>query len=121
VRAFLVTGTKVDEREATLVFGGGRVAIDDARGQKRYGAMNYADITAVAHTRGKNPRWYPTLAGPPASVDMPGGLFRSDRHWIAFQSRSNYIIVRVDDGDYRRVIEAANGRLKTKVETLAAR
>jgi serine/threonine protein kinase len=121
VRAFLVVGSKVEERDAILAIGGGRVAVSDERGERRFGSMNYADITAVAHTRAKNPRWYPTLAAPPANVDMPGGLFRSDRHWIAFQSRSTFLIVRVDDNDFRRVLDTANARLKVKAETLQGR
>jgi hypothetical protein len=31
------------------------------------------------------------------------------------------MVVRVDDNDYRRVIDTVNARLKTKVETLPSR
>jgi serine/threonine-protein kinase len=120
-RAFLVSGIKVEERDALLSFGGGRVTLSDEKAQRRYASMAYADITAVAHTRGRNPRWYPTLAGPPSNVDLPGGLFRPERHWFAFQSRSAYLIVRVRDDDYRRVLEAASSRLSVKAVTLPQR
>jgi hypothetical protein len=117
----VVTGRRVDEREALLQFGDGRVRVTGPRGEPRYGDMSYADITSASYTRAKNPRWYPTLAGPPANVDMPGGLFRSDRHWLTLQSRAGYLIVRLTDGEFRRVIETANARLRVRVEQITAR
>lgn len=121
VRAFVVSGTKVDEKDAVLRFADGRVAVTDPRGQVGFGSMAYTEITSASHTRAKNPRWYPTLAGPPSNVDMPGGLFRSDRHWLAFQSRTNYLIFRVEDADFRQVMDTANSRLHIKVEPLVTR
>ena len=121
VRAFLVVGGKVEERDAQLTFGNGRVAATDQTGRTAYATVAYADVAAVAHSRGENPRWLPAFGGPPPKLDMPGGLFRSDRHWIAFQSRTGYVIVRVNDDDYRGVLETSNARLKVKAQTLAAR
>ena len=121
VRAFVVTGRKVDEREAVLQFGDARVRVTAPRGEPRYGDLPYADITSASYVRAKNPRWYPTLAAPPANVDMPGGLFRSERHWLTLQSRAGYLIVRLTDGEYRQVIETANARLRVRVEQMTAR
>ena len=121
VRAFVVTGRKVDEPAAVLQFGDGRVRVTAPRGEPRYGELPYADVTSASYVRAKNPLWYPTLAAPPANVDMPGGLFRSDRHWLTLQSRSGYLIVRLTDGEYRQVIETANARLRVRVERMTAR
>ena len=70
--------------------------------------------------RGKNPRWYPTLAGPPSDVDMPGGLFRTARGWLTMQSRGTYLIVRLNDGDFRQVLVTVTERTGLPVETVAS-
>ncbi len=121
VRAFVVNGKNVDEPEAALHFGGGRVRLTDPLGQTTLATLPYADITSASYSRGKNPRWYPTLAGPSANVDMPGGLFRPDRHWLVLQSRAGYLIVRLTDEGFRPVIAMADARLQVKVESLTAR
>lgn len=80
--------------------------------------MPYRQVTSAAYTRDRNPRWYPTLAGPPVDVDMPGGMFRGDRHWLALQSRDSWMIVRMNDGDWRTITEAVTTFLGLKVEEL---
>ena len=49
---------------------------------------------------------------------MPGGLFRGDRHWLALQSRDTYMIVRMNDGDWRAIIATVTDVLGLKVEEL---
>jgi hypothetical protein len=118
LRAFVVTGKKAEEAAAVLRFQGGAVTLADDKGARVFAAMLYRDITSAAFVRAKNPRWYPTLAAPPSGVDMPGGLFRSTRAWLALQSRDTYLIVRLNDDDVRRVLDAVTERTGLKVEQL---
>lgn len=118
VRGFLVNGRRSEERDASLRFADGEVTLTDRQGGRSYGMLPFAQITSAAHTRGKNPKWYPTLAGPAADVDMPGGLFRGDRHWLALQSRAGFLIVRIDDDDWRAVAQAVTRHLGLSIAEL---
>jgi serine/threonine-protein kinase len=118
IRALVVTGRKAEEESAVLRFDGGAITLTAAKGGRVYGRMAYGDLTSAAFVRAKNPRWYPTLAGPPSNVDMPGGLFRSSRGWLALQSRNSYLIVRLNDDTLRRVLDTVTERTGVKVEQL---
>jgi hypothetical protein len=118
VRGFIVTGRRAEERPAVLAFADGAVTLFDDSGRTPLVTLPYRQVTSAAHTRDRDPRWYPTLAGPPIDVDMPGGLFRGDRHWLALQSRESWMIVRMNDGDWRPITEAVTTFLGLKVEEL---
>ena len=40
----------------------------------------------------------------------PGGLFRPARHWLTLQSRATFLILRLNDDDWRQVVETVTGR-----------
>ena len=103
VRAFIVNGDDVDEPSAELTIAPDGVRLADERGARVLATLPAAALTSAAYTRARNPRWYPTLAGPPAGVDMPGGLFRGRYHWLALQGREGYVIVRMNDSDWERI------------------
>jgi serine/threonine-protein kinase len=118
LRAFVVTGRKAEEESAVLRFESGAITLAADKGSRVFARMPYTELTSAAFVRAKNPRWYPTLAGPPANVDMPGGLFRSSRGWLALQSRNGYLIVRLNDDTLRRVLDTVTERTGVKVEQL---
>jgi len=120
LRAFVVNGKKAEEQDAILRFEGGAITLSADKGGRVFGALPYREVTSATFVRAKNPRWYPTLASPPSGVDMPGGLFRSARAWLALQSRDAYVIVRLNDDTFRRVLDAVTERTGLKVEQLAA-
>jgi hypothetical protein len=119
LRAFVVNGKKAEEQDAILRFQGGVVTLASDKGGRVFAALPYREVTSAAFVRAKNPRWYPTLASPPSGVDMPGGLFRSARAWLALQSRDVYLIVRLNDEDVRRVLDAVTEHTGLKIEQLA--
>lgn len=119
VRAFVVTGRRVDERDAVLAFADGEARLADSGGGTTYASLPFTQITSAAHIRARNPKWFPTLAGPAADIDMPGGLFRGDRHWLVLQSRTGYLIARIDDDDWRRVAQAVTDHLGLTVAEIA--
>jgi serine/threonine-protein kinase len=110
IRLLVVTGTKAQEQDAALRFDRGAVTVLRAGGGPPLGSIPYTEINSAAYTRAKHPKWWPTLAGPPATVDLPGGLFAGDRHWLALQSRGAYLILRLNDRDFRQVLEAVAER-----------
>jgi hypothetical protein len=41
---------------------------------------------------------------------------RSARHWLTLQSRASYLIVRLNDDDWRQVTDAVSARTGVTVE-----
>lgn len=103
VRALVLDGRRAQERPAVLSFADGAVTLFDDSGRTALASMPYRQVTAAAYTRAREPRWYPTLAGPPIDTDMPGGFLRGDRHWLALQSRDMWMIVRMNDSDWQSI------------------
>ena len=120
LRAFVVAGKKAEEEAAVLHFGSGHVSLVGDKGGRVFAAIRYADVTSASFVRAKNPRWSPSLASPPADVDMPGGLFRSSRAWLSLQFPFAYLNVRLNDGDFRQVLQTVTERIGVKVDQLAA-
>ncbi len=118
VRALVIDGRRAVERPAVLAFADGVVTLFDDSATTALVELPYQQVTAAAYTRARHPRWYPTLAGPPIDVDMPGGLFRGDRHWLALQSRDRWLIVRMNDGDWQQITATVTARLGLAVDHL---
>jgi hypothetical protein len=118
IRGFVLNGQRAEEKPAVLSFADGRVTLFDESGTSPLTSLPYQEITSAAYTRARNPRWYPTLAGPPSDVDMPRGLFRGDRHWLTLQSRDSWMIVRMNDSDRQPITEAVTTFLGLKVDEL---
>ncbi len=119
VRALVLDGRRAQERPAVLAFADGAVTLLDDAGSTAIAKMSYRQVTAAAYTRARQPRWYPTLAGPPIDTDMPGGgLFRGDRHWLTLQSRDAWMIVRMNDGDWQPITRTVTALLGIPVDQL---
>jgi len=120
VRLLVVSGKNADERPVTVRFGDGAIAAISARDNSTVSSIAEKDVSYAAYARAKDPRWSPVLASPPADTDFPGGLFRSSRHWLTLQSRSAFLIFRLNDADWRRVIDAVNRHTTVTVDTSPA-
>jgi predicted Ser/Thr protein kinase len=118
IRALVLTGRRAEERPATLRFADGTVTLGAERGSDVIASLTYAQVTSAAYTRARHPKWFPTLAGPPVDADMPGGLFRGDRHWLALQSRDGYLIFHMNDSDRQRIVQTVESALGLKVAEL---
>lgn len=115
VRLLTLNGKKAGETVAMLGFGNGHVSGLAPSGATIV-ALAYGEITNAVYVRAKDPKWSVVLASPPPDVDLPGGLFRSARRWLTLQSRSNFLIVRLNDNDWRQVIDTLATRAGVKVD-----
>ena len=116
LRAMIVTGSKTDEQDATLTFQNGQVSLNLKKDNSAIAVIPYKDVAHATHVHAKNPKWDTSLAAPPADVDLPGGIFRSARHWLALQSRTTFLLVRTNDTDTRTIIQTLLGRTGIKLD-----
>jgi serine/threonine-protein kinase len=116
VRLLVVSGSRAQERTGVLVFGGGRVAVAGEDTGATLSALSYSEVTHAMYTRGRDPKWSPVLAGPPANVDLPSNVFSPARHWLTLQSRAAFLIVRLNDQIWTEVLETVTARTGLPVE-----
>ena len=116
LRLLVVTGKKGEERQIVLTFGDGQITAANPRDGVAVQVLPYRDISYAAYARAKDPKWSVVLAAPPADVDLPGGLFRSARHWLTLQSRTTFMIIRLNDSDWRQVVNTTTARSGVSVE-----
>ena len=77
--------------------------------------VQYSDLAGATHSHAKDPKWDQALAGPPPNLDVPGGVFRSTKHWLALQSKSHYFVLRLEDGNWKHVVETLEARSGIRV------
>jgi hypothetical protein len=116
LRLLVVVGKNAEERTVNLTLGGGQVVAANARDGTTISSMPYGEISHAVYVRAKDPKWSVVLAAPPPDLDLPGFLFRSARHWLVLQSRTDYMIVRLNDNDWRQVVDAVASRTGVTVE-----
>ena len=122
VRLLVVVGTKAEEQPGVLNFGGGRrrrrrrPERRDARVDSVHGSVTYALVHQGAEIRSGAP----CSRRLPANVDLPGGLFSPARHWLTLQSRSSFLIARLNDSSWRQVLQTVTARTGLEVEHPAA-
>jgi serine/threonine-protein kinase len=116
VRLLVVVGSRAEEQPGVLNFGGGRVAVVGGESGATLVAIPYAELSYAYYQKAKDPKWSPVLAAPPGNVNLPGNLFSPARHWLTLQSRSSFLIARLNDASWRQVLAAVTARTGLEVE-----
>ena len=80
-------------------------------------SMPYEALLRATYVRGRDPKWDPSLAAPPQDLDV-GGVFRTAKHWLVLQGRDSYMIVRLEDNNWRQILNTVVDRTKVQI-TLA--
>lgn len=119
VKMLEVSGKKGVDRDAVLNFGGGQIVIMPRTGTTPYATLPYRRITKATFVRAKDPKWDPSLASPPAGFDassLIGGLLRSAKPWLVLQGADHFEIFRLDDKNFRQILEAFETRTGIKID-----
>jgi len=114
-----VVGRTGTERDAAVYLGGGLISLVTRTGAP-ISTLQYRDLVSATHIRAKDPKWDGSLPGPPANVDVPGGMFRSMKHWLTLQSRTHYFVLRLEDDNWKSIVDTLEARTGIRV-ALASR
>jgi hypothetical protein len=117
VRLLVVTGRRSADQEGLLSFAGGQLTLLGRTSGAALASMPYESVLRATYIHARDPRWDPSLAGPPEDLDV-GGIFRTAKHWLVLQGRDSYIIVRLEDNNWRPVLNTVVDRTKVQI-TLA--
>ena len=113
VKLLMLRGQKFEEEDAVLNFVAGQASLTPRRGGPALATMPLRQIAKATYIHARDPAWSDGLAMPPAGLDYPG---RSSRHWLALQSASTYLLIRLDDLTWRSVLFTLESRAPIKVD-----
>jgi serine/threonine-protein kinase len=117
VRLLVVTGRRSADQESLLSFAGGEFTMLGRNSGAALASMPYSALLRATYVHGRDPKWDPSLAAPPQDLDV-GGIFRTAKHWLVLQGRDSYMIVRLEDNNWRQIVNTVVDRTKVRI-TLA--
>jgi len=115
VKVLRVRGQKSDDEDVVLSFVSGTVSIASKKGGPAIASEAYKRIARATYVHAKTPKWDPALPGPPANLDVPG-ILRSTRHWFVLQSKTSYLILRLDDSNWQQILDTFETRTGLAVD-----
>ena len=118
VRLLVVTGRRSNDQEGVLSFASGQFTLLGRSSGAALASMPYPSLLRATYVHGRDPNWDPSLSAPPQDLDV-GGVFRTAKHWLVLQGRDSYMIVRLEDNNWRPILNTVVERTQVQI-TLAA-
>jgi serine/threonine-protein kinase len=117
VKFMAVKGQDSQDQDALINFGGGQITVVPKDGGTAYSTWPYVSVAHATYAHTKDPKWDATLPGPPDNLAIHG-FMRGTRNWLVLQSKTAYVLLRLDDANWRSVVNAIENRCGLKVERL---
>ncbi|HXT70298.1 MAG TPA: protein kinase [Vicinamibacterales bacterium] len=111
----VVNGKRTNDRDVALNFLNGQVSVMPRQGGQPIVTVPYRKILKATYSLGRDPKWDETLPGPPPGLDV-GTFMRQTRHWLVVQGAESYAVLRLDDSNFRQVLETFEQRSGAKVD-----
>jgi eukaryotic-like serine/threonine-protein kinase len=122
VKVLLIVGKKSDDQDVLLHFASGQVSVTARKGGTTIAALPYRRITHATYVHARDPKWDPKLASPVPpgeQLDLPG-LFHPAHHWLVLQSKTWYLVLRLDDSNWQQILDAVHTRTGLTVDQPAS-
>lgn len=116
IKTLIVEGTRSREVDALLSLEPGTLIVRSRADGSVLQSMPYTSIAAATYARSRRPRGQavPGAAGFPENVGGSGFLGGA-RNWLTLQTASEYLIIRLEDRNMVRVLNALEARTGSKV------
>jgi serine/threonine protein kinase len=115
VKFMAVKGQDSQDQDALINFGGGQITVVPKDGGTAYSTWPYTSVAHATYAHTKDPKWDATLPGPPENLTIHG-FMRGARNWLVLQSKTAYVLLRLDDANWRSVVNAIESRCGVKVD-----
>jgi cytoskeletal protein RodZ len=115
VKLLSVTGKKATDQDVLMAFAGGQIMLTGKNGGSAIVAIPYKTLAHATYVHAKDPKWDATLPAPPDKLDLPG-LIHTSQHWLALQTHQMYLILRLHDANWDRIVQAIESRTGVKVD-----
>ena len=101
VKYIHVQGDKGDDQDARLIFGGGLIQVLSRNKDQAFTSEPYRQLARATYVRAKNPKWDPSLAGPPPTIDLSGFCSGTRGTGSSCSRRRRIVILRLDDSNWQ--------------------
>jgi hypothetical protein len=111
LKLLVVDGKRSREQDAIVHLSDGRIIII-AVGERLVATLPYADVLTLSSSRSRQPRWR-NANGTESGSDLGGGAFgflKSDRTWLAIQTKDHTYVVRSARDEIAPLARAASER-----------
>ncbi len=122
IKTLVADGTKSRELDALLILEPERIVVRNRDNGSILQAAPYQSIAAATYARSKQPRWQEdgSVAPIPNSFSGSGFFLKSSRHWLTLQSKTEFVILRLEDKNFRMILASVEARTGLKVQQPAA-
>jgi serine/threonine-protein kinase len=117
VKFMAVKADDSQDQDALVNFGGGQITIVPKDGGAAYASVPYQSVAHATYSHSKDPKWDAGLPAPPDGLNIHGFL-RGSRHWLTLQSKTGYVLLRLDDANFRSVLDTIENRCRLKVDRM---
>ncbi len=112
----VVEGKRTNDRDVTLNFQNGQVFVMPKNGSGQpIATVPYRRILRATYSNSRDPKWDESLPGPPAGLDV-GTFIRQARHWLVVQGAESYAVLRLEDNNYKQILDTFEYRTGQKVD-----
>jgi serine/threonine protein kinase len=111
LKLLVLDGSRSREQDARIHLAEGRILII-AVGERLIASLPYDQVLTLSSSRSRRPRWR-NADGTESGADVGGGAFgflKSDRTWMAIQTREHTYVVRAAGDDIDPLARAASDR-----------
>jgi hypothetical protein len=115
VKLMVVKGRKADDQDVSARFADGQITLVPKKGGEALASMRYSAAVRATYSRSRDPKWDAATFSPPQNLDV-GGMLRTSKHWLVLQAQDAYLILRLDDSNFRRILETFTTRTSLAVD-----
>ena len=115
VKLYEVSGKRSNDRDVLLNFAGGQISVLPKDGGEAISTLPYRSITKATYVKARDPKWDTSLLSPPEGLDV-GSVFRQSRHWLVLQLPDRFAILRLEDNNFARILEAFEARTGLRLD-----
>jgi hypothetical protein len=123
IKTLVADGTKARELDALLILEPERLVIRNRDNGSVLQTAPYQSIAVATYARARQPRWQEdsSVAPIPKSFSGSGFFLKSSRHWLTLQSKSEFLILRLEDKNVKAILASIEARTGSKIQRPAAR
>jgi hypothetical protein len=118
IKTLVADGTKARELDALLILEPERLIIRNRDNGSVLQTAPYQSIAVATYARARQPRWQEDsdVAPIPKTFSGSGFFLKSSRHWLTLQSKSEFVILRLEEKNVKAVLASIEARTGSKVQ-----
>ena len=118
IKTLVADGDKTKEIDVLLGLEHDKVVVRNRDNGSVLRSTAYQSIAAATYAHTKSPRWQDgeNMAPVPKNFGGSGFFLKSSKHWLTLQSKSDFLILRLEDKNVRAVLSSIETRTGAKVK-----